>query len=326
MQYLMPILPYAAVVLAVVGLVLGLSFLVSGASGADKNVGRRLTDLANSGKRQWSMSLRRKTLKTGKSNWLASILDSASIKSLDTLVSTSGVAMSTERLLFLIVVGFAAIFEGLTLFGHYNAVICGLVAALIAAVMPIAIIIRARRKRLSRILAQLPDATDMLVRSLLAGHPIPTGVGLVAREMPDPIGAEFARVYDDMAYGLDLRHAFEKMSQRLNIAEVNYMIAAMRIQSTSGGNLAEVLASLSNVIREKKKLRSKVKALSAEARFSGRILSAMPVFVVVMLLLMNPHYYDQAKIHESLRIILAGAATLMVVGILLVRKFVNIRI
>jgi tight adherence protein B len=129
-----------------------------------------------------------------------------------------------------------------------------------------------------------------------------------------------------MSYGMDLRQAFEKMSQRLGLIEINYMIAAMRIQSSTGGNLAEVLSALSNVMREKVKMKAKVKALSAEARFSGLILAALPVLVVLALVLMNPHYYDAAETSDLLKAILAGAAALMLVGIFLVRKFVNIRI
>jgi tight adherence protein B len=125
---------------------------------------------------------------------------------------------------------------------------------------------------------------------------------------------------------MDLRQAFEKMGQRLGLLEIHYMIAAMRIQSTTGGNLAEVLPALSNVMREKIKLKAKVKALSAEARFSGMILAGLPIVVVLVLVIMNPHYYDLAKTNDVLKSILAAAAALMLLGIFLIRKFVNIRI
>jgi tight adherence protein B len=191
---------------------------------------------------------------------------------------------------------------------------------------PLLWIVYIRRRRMLRITAQLPDALDMLVRSLRAGHPVATGVGLVAREMNPPIATEFGAVFDEMSYGVDLRQAFEKMSQRLRIIEIDYMIAAMRIQSSTGGNLAEVLGALSNVMREKVKLKAKILALSAEARFSGVVLAALPILVVIALFLLNPHYYDIAKDHPVLKWILGAAAGEMLVGIVLVRKIVHIRV
>jgi len=179
---------------------------------------------------------------------------------------------------------------------------------------------------MARILAQMPDALDMLVRSVRAGHPVPTGVGLVAREMSPPIATEFAAVFDEMSYGIDLRQALEKMSRRLRMIEIDYMVAAIRIQSSTGGNLAEVLASLSRVMREKVKLKAKILALSAEARFSGLVLSALPILVVAGLQLLNPHYYDIARDHPSLKWILGTAAVVTLVGIVLVRKIVHVRI
>jgi tight adherence protein B len=316
---------YVAAVAAVGAFLAGLYYMISGLRGDDgKIVDRRLGELA---KPVWDQAkLRRRSLSSGKSPWLAAILETASLRSFDRLVATSGIRVSTERILFLATVGTAAIFELLNVIGGYNLVVCAIAAALLGIVAPVMWILHARRRRMARITAQLPDALDMMVRSMRAGHPVATGVGLVAREMGPPIGTEFGAVFDEMSYGIDLRQAFEKMSQRLRILEVDYMIAAMRIQSSTGGNLAEVLASLSNVMREKVKLKAKVQALSAEARFSGMILAALPPLVVTGLLLLNPHYYDPAKDNPMLKTVLAGAATLMLGGIILVRRIVNIRI
>ncbi len=320
-------LPYLAVLIAVVIFVQGGNLLISGLNGGkDKAVSRRLRGLGAPQREASEDPLRRKSLSAGKSPWLTSILESVSLRSFDRFISTSGIRMTTERVLFLMIVGSAAIFELLDIFGHYGLLICAAGGFIGAIVFPLWLIYRIRRRRLAQVTAQMPDAIDMLVRSMRAGHPVATGVGLVAQEMLPPIGIEFADAFDEMSYGSDLRQALEKMAQRLRIDEINYMVAAIRIQSSTGGNLAEVLNSLSNIMREKKKLRARVKALSAEARFSGIILSALPVFAVVVLLLGNPHYYDIAQTHGSLKIILGAAATLMVVGVLLIRKFVNIRI
>jgi tight adherence protein B len=327
MQFDPTMLVYGAVILASIAFVAGLYFLVAGLRGSDAEIiSRRLDDLSNLAAEQRKYLLRRKSLSDGKSAWLAALLETASLRSFDTLVATSGITMSTDRILFLAVIAAAVIFELLDLVGGFSLIICAAGGLLLGVAAPLLWIINLRRRRMARITAQLPDAIDMLVRSMRAGHPVATGVGLVAREMDAPIGTEFARVFDEMSYGMDLRQAFEKMSDRLGLLEINYMIAAMRIQSTTGGNLAEVLAALSSVMREKIKLKAKVKALSAEARFSGIILSALPIVVVLLLLYMNPHYYDLAQTSDLLTGILAAAAVLMFVGIILIRKFSTIRI
>jgi tight adherence protein B len=314
-----------AVVAAVGAFLAGLYFFLSALRGGDqKIVERRLGEF---GKPGWTMpQLRRRSLSRGKSPWLAAILETASLKSFDNLVVTSGIRTSTERMLFIAVVSTAVIFELLDIVGHYNLVVCAAAALLLGVGGPLLWILNVRRRRMARIIAQMPDALDMLVRSVRAGHPVPTGVGLVAREMNPPIATEFAAVFDEMSYGIDLRQALEKMSRRLHMVEIDYMVAAIRIQSSTGGNLAEVLASLSRVMREKVKLKAKILALSAEARFSGLVLSALPILVVAGLQLLNPHYYDITRDHPSLKWILGAAALVTLVGIVLVRKIVHVRI
>jgi tight adherence protein B len=113
------------------------------------------------------------------------------------------------------------------------------------------------------------------------------------------------------------------MSDRLSHYVIDYLIVAMRVQYGTGGNLAEILSSLSDVLRERLRLQSKVKALSAESRLSGRILSILPVAVVVLLIYINPHFYDEAWTDSTLASFLVGAGVLLVTGILLLRHFVK---
>jgi tight adherence protein B len=129
-----------------------------------------------------------------------------------------------------------------------------------------------------------------------------------------------------MSYGLDFKDALEKMGKRVPLRDINYMIVAMRIQHSTGGSLAEILTSLASVIRARQNLFGKVRALSAESRFAGKILGGMPFAVVGVLLLMNPHYYDDAKTSTGLAITLGVAAFLAVIGVLGMRKVVNIRV
>src|SRR5207245_8135668 len=122
-----------------------------------------------------------------------------------------------------------------------------------------------------------PAALDRFVRSVRAGHPIPTAIRMIAVEMPAPSGTEFGMVLDSMKYGLDLRDALQRMTQRVPVPELQYMVGAIRIQHAAGGNLAEILGSLSSIMRERLNLYMKVKALSAESRLSGKVLACIPV-------------------------------------------------
>ncbi len=328
MQLDTTILLYAVILIGVMAFVEGIYFLVLDLKGgASKAVNRRLRVIAQEPDRQAAYDLlRSKSLGEGASPWLSSILNSDPVRAFDNLVATSGVSQSTERVLIYMTAAAVAAFWGLRVIGGFDFYLCAIGGAALGIGVPLLILRRVRRARLARISSQLPDALDMLVRSLRAGHPIATGMDLISREMPDPIGSEFGLVFDGMSYGLDLRGALDKMSQRLNIVEVNYMSAAMRIQHGTGGNLAEVLGALASVMRERAKLYAKIKALSAEGRLSGKILAALPVVVVSGLLLISPHYYDAAKTSPGLAIFLGVAAALAVLGVVLLRTFVNFRV
>lgn len=321
------ILLYAIILIGAIAFVEGVYLLVVDLRGTGKAVNRRLRVIAQEPDQKAAYEiLRSKSLGEGAGPWLSSILNSDPVRAFDNLVATSGVSQSTERVLIYMTAATVAAFWGLRVIGGFDFYLCVIGAAALGIGVPLLILRRVRRARLARISSQLPDALDMLVRSLRAGHPIATGMELISREMPDPIGSEFGLVFDGMSYGLDLRGALDKMSQRLNLVEVNYMSAAMRIQHGTGGNLAEVLGALAGVMRERAKLHAKIKALSAEGRFAGKILAALPVLVVSGLLLLSPHYYDAAKSEPGLAIILGVAAGLTVLGALLLRTFVNFRV
>jgi tight adherence protein B len=230
---------------------------------------------------------------------------------------------SPDKVMLWMTIISALIVVVLSLSLHWQFLWCLAMGTTIGVALSIWFLTQARGRRLAQLTAQLPDALDMLVRSLRAGHPVSTGIGMIAEEMPDPIGGEFGMVYDEMSYGLDLRQALEKMGDRLQHQVIDYLIVAMRVQHGTGGNLAEILNSLSDVMRERMRLQSKVKALSAESRLSGRILSVLPIAVVVLLAYINPHFYDDAWTNAPLAGILVGAGVLLVLGILLLRHFVN---
>jgi len=158
-------------------------------------------------------------------------------------------------------------------------------------VLPLLVLRRARNKRIRKFAKQLPDALDMIVRSLRAGHPASVAIGLVAREMPDPLGTEFGIVSDEITFGLSIEQAVRKLSQRVGFEGLQLLSVSLSIQAKTGGNLTEILSNLSSVLRERQKLRMKIRALSAEGRVSAWIISLFPIVMFFTLQIVAPAYY-----------------------------------
>src|SRR5690606_28003604 len=148
---------------------------------------------------------------------------------------------------------------------------------------------RSRRHKLFGI--QLPEALELITRSLKAGHPVPVAISMVAREMPDSIGTEFGLVADEVTYGSDLVSALHSMYGRVGHEDLPLFVTAVSIQSTSGGNLREILDGLSTVIRERGKLKRKVRSISTEGRISAYILTAVPALLGAGIMMLMPSFY-----------------------------------
>ncbi|TIP90781.1 MAG: type II secretion system F family protein [Mesorhizobium sp.] len=176
---------------------------------------------------------------------------------------------------------------------HFSAVVSCIVFLLIGFVLPFLVLRRARAKRIQNFAKQLPDALDMIVRSLRAGHPTSVAIGLVAREMPDPLGTEFGIVSDEITFGLSLENAVRKLSQRVGFEGLQLLSVSLSIQAKTGGNLTEILSNLASVLRERQKLRLKIRALSAEGRVSAWIISVFPLLMLAILMGIAPSYYGE---------------------------------
>jgi tight adherence protein B len=150
----------------------------------------------------------------------------------------------------------------------------------------------ARSRRIARFSAQLPDSIDVIVRGLRVGHPFSTAIDLVAREMQDPIGTEFGMTADELSFGQNIVAAVNNLYQRVGQEDLLFLVIAVSVQSQTGGNLAEVLARLSTIVRERATLRLKVKALTSEGRMSAIFLTAMPFALFAAIRLLAPHYFD----------------------------------
>lgn len=172
-----------------------------------------------------------------------------------------------------------------------SSVIAVIAFLLVGFALPILVLRRARNKRIQKFAKQLPDALDMIVRSLRAGHPASVAINLVAREMPDPLGTEFGIVSDEITFGLSLENAVRKLSQRVGFEGLHLLSVSLSIQAKTGGNLTEILHNLSQVLRERQKLRMKIRALSAEGRVSAWVISLFPVVMFLILQITAPSYY-----------------------------------
>lgn len=182
------------------------------------------------------------------------------------------------------------------------------------------------KKRISLFEEQLPDATELIVRALRVGHPFSSAINVVATEMPDPIGTEFGLIADEATYGMDVTESLEKMALRVDIQDLKFLSVAVSIQSKSGGNLAEVLDGLSKVIRSRFKLFRRVRAITAEARWSGWFLSAFPVVALIMVQLIRPDYYDDVKQTAFYTPAAIVVGILLLVNIFFMRMMVNIKV
>ena len=152
-------------------------------------------------------------------------------------------------------------------------------------------------KRLAMIEEQLPDAVELMVRSLRVGHPFSSAVQIVSKEVQDPLASEMGVIADESAYGRDVGDALKEMAERLDMQDLRFLAVAVNIQQTSGGNLAEILAGLAKVIRARFRLFRRVKAITAEAKWSGKFLSAFPVVALIVINLGDPNYYDEVRDH-----------------------------
>jgi tight adherence protein B len=241
------------------------------------------------------------------------------------LVVQSGIKVEPFRLgVAALFVSFTVLFFAGLLLG-FNAFSFTLTAILVPAIGIIYLSIK-RARRQASFGEQLPDAVDIMVRSLRAGHPVPRSLALVAGEMSDPAGTEFGIASDELTYGSDLPTAVDALSERVGHQDLKFLVVALSIQSATGGNLSEILSNLSTVIRQRFKLRRKVKALSAEGRYSAVLLSLMPFILFGGMNVLMPRYYGDIWGHPALIPAFATAGLVMLLGFFIMYRMVNFKV
>ena len=189
----------------------------------------------------------------------------------------------------------------------------------------LALLFLAKRRR-NKAVRQLPDALDVIVRSLGAGHPVPVAMSLVGREMPDPIGTEFGVASDEVSYGASISQSVQRLSDRVGHEDFDLFAAMIRLQERTGGNLAELLRKSADTIRDRQKMRLKIKAASAEGRMSAMILNLAPIALFFLINLAAPDFYGDVKGNKITTYATYGIICWMVIGNLVMKKMINFKI
>ena len=188
------------------------------------------------------------------------------------------------------------------------------------------LLLRARARRIARFSEQLPEALDIIVRGLRAGHPLRVAIALAARELPDPIGTELGILVDEIAFGLDQQVAVDHLYERVGQQDLSFLSTAINIQSQTGGNLADILQSLSRLLRNRSKLRLKVRALTSEGRTSGVVLTLLPFVIYLMLNVISPTYFAGLKGSAALVPAVVIGLSLLVIGNFVIYRMVNFKV
>ncbi|WP_084398906.1 type II secretion system F family protein [Henriciella aquimarina] len=222
--------------------------------------------------------------------------------------------------------GLGAVGFGLA-YWFLDSLVIGVVAALLASTaLPVFFLKYMAAKREKLMGAQLPDALEIIVRSLEAGHPVPTAVTLVGKEMPDPIGSEFGMAADEIAYGSSLEEAVKKLAERTRQPDVELFAATVRLQARTGGNLASLLKINAATVRARQKMRLKINAASSEARASALILTAAPFLVMAAMYLLTPSFYGDVIHERFIQIGLGACFFWIVVGNVVMRQMINFKV
>jgi tight adherence protein B len=192
--------------------------------------------------------------------------------------------------------------------------------------IPYSLLRRARRLRLHKIEAQLPEAADFLARAMRAGHSFTNVLQMVGTELPEPLSGEFRTAHEEINYGVPMHEALSNLAARIPLTDLRYLVIAVLIQREAGGNLAEILGNISHIIRERLKLVAQVRVLSAEGRMSAWVLGLLPFAVMVGMTLSSPTYISVLWTDPvGVRLLWYGAGMILV-GILWLRKLIRIRI
>ena len=313
---------YAAIFVGVFFMVEGIYLIVFGKSvRLESKVNRRLELLERGESPEDVLNTLRKEREQHTENQGLPIIAPLSEKA-----AQANIAFSPAALIVVMVIVGVASFLGLTFFTG-AALVIRLGMAVMMGYGAVYIWLNGKaKKRMALFEEQLPDAVELIVRSLRVGHPFSSAINIVAQEMPDPLGTEFGMIADESTYGMSVTESLDKMAQRIDLQDVKFLSVAVAIQTQSGGNLAEILDGLAKVIRARFKLFRRVNAITAEAKWSGWFLSVFPIGALIVIQIIQPDYYDDVK--ETAAFVPAAiiVAILLFINVIFMRMMVDIKV
>jgi tight adherence protein B len=192
--------------------------------------------------------------------------------------------------------------------------------------LPLLTLIMKQKRRMNKLVEQLPDVFELISQALRAGHSLASGIHLVGEQMPDPAGTEFERVFHEQNLGIRVEEALRNMADRVDLLDVRFFVTAVQIQRQTGGDLAEVLDKIGAVIRDRIQLFGQVQALTAEGRLSGYVLLALPILVFLVEMQVNPKYAGMLLYDDTGRMMLFAAIVMQIMGFAMIKKIVNIKV
>jgi tight adherence protein B len=201
--------------------------------------------------------------------------------------------------------------------------LAGLFGVMAALGLPNLVLSRLRMRRINKFVENFPNALDIIVRGVKAGLPVGDTLRIIANESPEPVRSEFRKLIESQALGLPLPEATEKLAERVPVSETNFFSIVIGIQAKSGGNLSEAIGNLSRTLRERKKMKGKIKAMAMEAKASAAIIGAVPFVVTFLLYLSTPKYISLLWMTQHGRIVAAIACFWMSIGIVMMRKMIS---
>jgi tight adherence protein B len=249
---------------------------------------------------------------TSTGSWLANLIEQSGVETNPGAVITMGLGAGAAMGLLTL------------LFSHLW--LAAFAAALVGLGLPVVWLRIKRRRRLRRFEEQFPEALDLLSRAIRAGHAFQTAMGMVADELPAPVGIEFKKSFEQQNFGLPLKEALDNQARRVPIMDVKFFVTAVQIQRETGGNLAEILDNLAHVVRERFKILRQVRVHTAHGRFTGYVLLGLPAFLAVALMFISPEHMKTLFTVRMGQMMVMGAIVMQTIGFLWIRQVIKIEV
>src|SRR6516225_6594425 len=243
---------------------------------------------------------------------------------LQDFIAQSGLTVKPGKILLLgIALGFATYIVA-AFFTHFP--LAALLLGLLAAALPVLFVVCKRRQRLRQFEERFPEALDLLGRAVRAGHAFTTGLEMISKECPEPLAGEFRTTFEEQNFGLPLRDALLNIAERVPLIDVRFFVTALLIQKETGGNLAEILDGLARVIRDRFRIYREVRVRTAQGRLTAGILIALPIFMGLVMSVMNPHYVGILFTDPVGPYILIAAAFFQILGSAILWKIIHFEV